>query len=281
MEKIAVIGSHSFLGSHFVHQALSRGFDVLGLSYASKTSIPFTPYHWKVGSSPHLSLSKIAPNKPYNKALAFINDYQPHYIIHCADDAPFEIYDQLNNKPKKYVYISTSKKIPFDQSKTSELSPIVITPTAHIYGPGQQVHHLIPKIILSILLEKKIPLNGEGDAIRSLIHIDDMIAAIFQTAFEGIPGERYHFSTNHSISIHNLVALICKRMNTTFENVVTIAEDDNDKEPVCYLEHLNNYQPLVWPPTIELERGIDSVIAWAQEWLPALKNHPLDLKNSI
>lgn len=274
MEKIAVIGSHSFLGSHFVYQALSRGFEVLGLSYVSKTKIPFTPYHWKVGSSSHLSLAKIDSNKPRKKFSRIINDYQPHYIIDCSEEDPFELA-QWNSQPKKYVYISTSKKIQLDEKKTNEYSPVVITPIGDIYGPGQQVHQLIPKIILSILLEKKISLYHEENAIRSFIHIDDIVAATFQATYEGIPGERYHFSTTHSISIRDLVALICQRMNANFDNVVTITDDDSDKETVYCLDHLNNHRPFLWEPTIELERGIDSVIAWAQEWLPALKNYAI------
>ncbi|MEI6417306.1 MAG: GDP-mannose 4,6-dehydratase, partial [Verrucomicrobiota bacterium] len=157
--------------------------------------------------------------------------------------------------------------------------PVVFTRAANVYGPGQQTHRIIPRAILSILLGKKIPLHGGGHAVRSFIHIDDVVSGTLKTARQGAPGEAYHLSTNRFISIRDLVALICTRMNVNLEDVITLAEDRPGKDAAYLLDNSKSHRELQWHPNIELEEGIDSVIAWVQEWLPALKNHPVDLED--
>jgi len=46
MNKICVIGSNSFSGSHFVNESLERGFDVLGISRSDELNQVFLPYKW-------------------------------------------------------------------------------------------------------------------------------------------------------------------------------------------------------------------------------------------
>lgn len=282
-EKIVVIGSNSFSGSHFVHHALSQGSSVLGISYSPELSIPFTPYHWKKRGAHNFSCKQVDPGKHLEQTSKIINDYRPDYIIHFPADGHIEIYHHFKNAPflKKYVYVSNQH----DRNKTKEtlslenFHPIAVAQSAEIYGPGQQVHALVPKIILSILLEKKIPLHGGGHAVRSFIHVDDAVSGTLQAARQGTPGEAYHLSASRFISIRDLVSLICRRMNVAFENAVTIVEDRPGKDAAYLLDSTKSHRELDWKPTVELEEGIDSVIAWAQEWLPALKNHPFDLED--
>lgn len=239
-----------------MHHALSKGFHVLGLNRSTKKSNPFNPYNWKIGYKHNLILEQLDANDHPTKTINIINEYQPHRIIHCADDGRIEIHDELENQPS-----------------------IIVTPATHVYGPGQQVHKLIPKIVLSILLEKKIPLHNGDDAMQSFMHINDLTTGIFQVASQGAPGKIYPLTTNRVISICELVALICNRMNVRLEDIVTLSGNPPGKTVDGGLEKVTAHHELDWQPTIELEEGIDSVIAWANEWLPALKNYSLDLKN--
>ena len=277
MEKIVIIGSHSFSGSHFVHHALSQGLTVLGISYVPKKSMPFTPYHWKVGSAHRLTLKQLSLGAHPDNAISMINDYNPDYIIHCMGDVQLDFHDQLKNQPLKYVSVSSLKENCYQRNTTTKTSSVVIAPMSHVYGPGQQVHELIPKIILSILSEKKFLLHDGGHTKQAFIHINDITAGIFRVVYEGVPGEIYHFSNNHLISVRDLVSLICNRLNVSFEDVVTLIGDHQHQNKEELLESTQYHHDLSWQPTIELERGIDTVIAWAQEWLPALKNHSIDL----
>ncbi len=183
-EKIVVIGSNSFSGSHFVHHALSQGSSVLGISHSEELSIPFTPYHWKKRGAHNFSCKQVDPGKHLEQTSKIINDYRPDYIIHFPADGHIEIYHQFKNAPflKKYVYVSNQH----DRNKTKEtlslenFHPITVAQATEIYGPGQQVHALVPKTILSILLGKKIILPTEQHSKRSFIHVDDVVSGILK-----------------------------------------------------------------------------------------------------
>ena len=51
--------------------------------------------------------------------------------------------------------------------------PIIITRTANVYGPGQQLYRIIPKTILNFKKNEKIQIHGDGKSQRSFIYIDD------------------------------------------------------------------------------------------------------------
>ena len=46
MDKILVIGSNSFSGSHFVAEGLKNGYDVVGVSRSKEPHQVFLPYRW-------------------------------------------------------------------------------------------------------------------------------------------------------------------------------------------------------------------------------------------
>ncbi len=280
-KKIAVIGAASFSGRHLIHQALSQGFKVLGLSYAAKTSIPFTPYHWKMGGTHHLALEQLDLKDQSEKASSIIHDYQPDYIIDCSDQGPLERFSQLKIRIpiQKYVYVTTTKENQYGRCKIDEAFSLEnfcflnIDPNAHIYGPGQPVEELIPHLVLSLLLKKKLSFHHKEESCRSFIHINDVAIGILKVACEGVPGEAYHLTNDRLISMADLVTLICNRMSVPLEEVETMIEDCPGQGANSFSKSITSCRNLGWKPTIQLEEGIDSVIDWAQEWLPALKNH--------
>ncbi|MBX9577431.1 MAG: GDP-mannose 4,6-dehydratase [Chthoniobacterales bacterium] len=327
-EKIVVIGSNSFSGSHFVHHALTQESRVLGISRSAEPSIPFTPYHWKHGAGRGFSFEQFDLNQHTDEIANVIRAYKPDYVINFAAQrrasknnkgieewyqtnffSNTKLHDRLKHFSflKKYVHVSTPEVYGTCQDPVVETQsfnpsthhgasraacewhlnaifkndsfPVVFTRAANVYGPGQRTHRIIPRTILSILLGKKIPLHGKGHAVRSFIHVDDVVSGTLKAARQGTPGEAYHLSTSRFTSISDLVALICDRMNVTFENAVTIVEDRPGKDAAYLLDNTKSHRELYWSPNIELEDGIDSVIAWVQEWLPALKNHPFDFED--
>lgn len=276
-KKIVVIGSSSFLGSHCIHHALSHGFHVLGLACSPQTSIPFTPYHWKAGGKKHrLALAELPSEHPSTEAIALINEYQPDYIIDCNSHLLLPALDLLQTSMtlKKYISVLSPEQDRISlPSLSPQTHPIVLLQTALIYGPGQHVSALIPSIILSILLEKKYTLHQDLPSLESFIHIHDVLAGIFQALEEGVSGESYHLSTSDLMSREQLAALICQRLNVPFEEMITMLEAPAAPSSLSCSHKVPENSTFSWHPTIHLEDGLDSVIEWVQEWLPALKNH--------
>ena len=90
--------------------------------------------------------------------------------------------------------------------------PVVFTRAANIYGPYQQSYRIIPKVIISILTNKKIPIHGKGDTLRSFIYMPDVSRALYKILLDKKNlGETFHISSKKFISILKLSKLINKK----------------------------------------------------------------------
>jgi len=143
--------------------------------------------------------------------------------------------------------------------------PAVITRTVNVYGVGQQLYRIIPKTILSILGGKRLPLHGGGHSTRSFIHIDDVASATYLCARQGERGKTYHSATPRQISIRGLVQMICCRMKVNFGDVAYEVGDRLGKDMNYQLDDTRIRGELGWTDTVNLEEGVDKVIAWCVE----------------
>jgi len=108
--------------------------------------------------------------------------------------------------------------------------PYVATRASNVFGPGQQLYRIIPKTIMSILLNKKICLHGDGLSTRSFIYMEDVCIATEKLMLHGTSGETYHISTDELISIKDLVKMICSKLNVNFHDYVEYTEDRIGKD---------------------------------------------------
>lgn len=154
--------------------------------------------------------------------------------------------------------------------------PVVFTRAANVFGEGQQLYRIIPRTILYILLNKKLPLHGGGHSTRSFIHIDDVSVATEKIGLNGKLGDIYHISTDRMISIRDVVELICKMMNRQIEDVCEISEDRPGKDAAYLLDATKLKTTLDWQSSVSLESGIERTISWVSENLEALKQAPFE-----
>lgn len=152
--------------------------------------------------------------------------------------------------------------------------PVVFTRAANVYGPGQQLYRIIPRTILFIRLGKKLSLHGGGTSRRSFIHIRDVAEGTLRVARQGVPGEVYHFSTRHLISIRELVELICVRLNVAFSDCVEIVGERLGKDAAYILDSTKAREILGWKDSIDLNAGIDETISWVDCNLGKLQEQP-------
>ncbi len=154
--------------------------------------------------------------------------------------------------------------------------PVVTTRAANVYGPGQQLYRIIPRTILFILLRRKLQLHGGGVSTRSFIHMQDVSEATWSIMMNGRNGDTYHISTDNVISIHDLVARICEKLEVRFDDHVEVVGERLGKDAAYHLDSTKLRQELGWKDTISLEQGLDECIAWVRENFDILKAQPYD-----
>ena len=154
--------------------------------------------------------------------------------------------------------------------------PVVFTRAANVYGPGQQLYRIIPRTILFIKLGKKLQLHGGGVSERSFIHMQDVSDATLRVMKQASPGEIFHIATNDSITIRNLVELICDVMGVHFEDHVDITEELMGKDSAYLLDSSKARTTLGWKDQVSLKEGILTVLQWIEKNFEILQKQPFD-----
>jgi len=152
--------------------------------------------------------------------------------------------------------------------------PYSLTRSANVFGPGQQIYRIIPKVIMHILLKKKIPLHGGGIVKRSFIHIDDVVEATYKAMKSKETGDIYHVSTEEMISIQDLVLKICTIMDYNINDLVESSNYRSKQDLLYELDSNKAKKVLNWSPKIELESGILTVVDWTVKNFSKLSRFP-------
>ncbi len=154
--------------------------------------------------------------------------------------------------------------------------PVIFTRAANVYGEHQQLYRIIPKVILSALTKKRVPLQGGGKSIRSFIHISDVYSAMTKIIALGQPGETYHISTKELVTISDLVKRIAAHLDVDFDDLIEVTPDRPGKDFAYQLDSEKIRTELKWSDEVTLEEGIDRTISWVKSNLTELKGLPTE-----
>ncbi|QOG12174.1 GDP-mannose 4,6-dehydratase [Arcobacter sp. FWKO B] len=193
-----------------------------------------------------------------------------------------EVYGSCVNQQESMCFAPSS---PYAASKASAdlflysfyntmQFPVNFTRAANVYGAYQQLYRIIPKTILSIKKNTKLHLQGGGKAVRSFIHIDDVSSATLKIAKDAKSGEIFHISDTKSISIYDLVNLICKEMDVRMSDFVEIVDDRKSQDSVYLMDNTKLINELGYTPKCKLKEGIREVIKWIDDNYDYLKDTP-------
>ena len=218
--------------------------------------------------------------------------------------ANVRLHDGLRKMPdlKKYVHVSTPEvygscsgdvreDAPFNPSTPYAASraacdlhlqtfirqynfPAVFTRAANVFGPGQQLYRIVPRTLLFLALGQKLQLHGGGHSVRSFIHIDDVSDGTLRAALHGEPGDVFHLSTKRTISIRDLVALMCDQTGMKFEDFAEIVADRPGKDSAYLLDAGLARTRLGWQDRVSLEEGIADTKRWIDANLGVLRGQP-------
>lgn len=149
--------------------------------------------------------------------------------------------------------------------------PVIFTRAANVYGPGQQIYRIIPRAMLSCLLDEKFPLHGTGSSERAFIHMEDVCEAVYMISKSGIVGQTYHISTNELLTISMLVEKIGEFYGKNITDFSEIVEDRVGKDQSYKLSSKKLRTEFGWRPIINLSDGLVEVDDWMRNNLDKFK----------
>ena len=143
--------------------------------------------------------------------------------------------------------------------------PVVFTRAANIYGPYQQSFRIIPKVIISILTNKKIPIHGKGNTLRSFIFMQDVSKALYKIIKDKKNiGETFHISSKKFITILDLIKLIKKIMKV--KSRISYHVKERAGKDLKYTLDSNKIRKFYsWSEETNLNNGIVKTIDWIKK----------------
>ena len=320
--KVLVIGSNSFSGSHFVNYLLSEGYEVIGSSRSNQPNKVFLPYASNTNYK-KFSFYRCNLNRDQKPLIRIIKKEKPKYIVNFAAqgmvaqswESPLDwfntnvisqikFHDEIRKFDfiEKYVHFSTpevygntdkwikennqfSPNTPYATSRAAcDLNlisfynnynfPVVFTRAANVFGPFQQLYRIIPRSIISCLLDFKMDLHGGGVSERSFIDIRDTVDATFKVMAAGEIGKTYHISSRRKISIKDIVLKVFSIMGKDFDKLVNVSEERLGKDQAYLLNSTKIRKELSWKEQFKLDQTIIDTITWAEENIKTLKKLP-------
>ncbi len=157
--------------------------------------------------------------------------------------------------------------------------PVIFTRAANVYGPCQKLYRIIPRTILATYGGEKLPLQGNGQSIRSFIHIEDTVNALLRILEDGVIGDSYHISSNELISIVGLIGIIAGRRGLQIADFTVKAPERPGKDQAYKLDSSHIRQTLNWKDSIPLSQGVSDTISWIEDNLELLLKLPTNYQH--
>ena len=154
--------------------------------------------------------------------------------------------------------------------------PMNIIRPSNAYCPGQLLHRIIPKTIISGLIGKKIPLHGGGKAAKSYIHARDLGRAIYLVSEKAPLGKIYNAGPKDPTSIKDVVSMCADALGKNFDDICDMAPDRLGQDSMYWLDSNSIFQDTGWKQEILWEEGLSEMVEWGKKYINTLKDHPMD-----
>jgi UDP-glucose 4,6-dehydratase len=194
-------------------------------------------------------------------------------FIHVSTD---EVYGdvQIGNEEKVIKYGKLDPTNPYAASKAAaELMvqsyvysyklPVIITRSNNVYGPGQYWEKIIPKFIYTLSKDQKIPVYGDGSALRKYLFIEDACDAYLLILEKGEIGTIYEMGSDIEFSALEMAALLIQKIkpDECCENWINFVEDRHFHDS-RYLVNPHQLDQLGWKAKTSFSKGLDKTINW-------------------
>lgn len=146
--------------------------------------------------------------------------------------------------------------------------PITISRCSNNYGPYQFPEKLIPLMIANALVDKPLPVYGEGLNVRDWLYVEDHCAAIALILEKGKVGQVYNIGGHNEMKNIDIVKLICKALGKP-ESLITYVTDRKGHDMRYAIDPTFIHQKLGWLPETKFADGIQKTIQWYldnREW---------------
>jgi dTDP-glucose 4,6-dehydratase len=197
--------------------------------------------------------------------------------VHVSTDEVYGSIEEPQEADESYPLHASS---PYSASKAgSDLlalsyhmtykCPVVVTRASNNYGPYQFPEKLIPLMILNAMVDKALPIYGDGMQVRDWLFVDDHCRAILAVLEKGREGEVYNIGGSRSLPNREVVRMILEATGKP-ESLMTRVTDRPGHDRRYALSSEKIERETGWHPQMPFEEGLAYTIDWYRknsEWV--------------
>jgi len=155
--------------------------------------------------------------------------------------------------------------------------PVSILRCTNNFGPFQSPEKFIPKSIIRALLNKLVPVYGDGSQVRDWIYVKDFCEAISLVMERGSPGNIYNVSAGNEVANLEVVKKILNFLRKSVGLIQFV--EDRPGHDIRY--SLNSHfirEHLGWAPHFTFEAALELTLNWYlvnRNWWEPLLNEKI------
>jgi len=158
-------------------------------------------------------------------------------------------------------------------------TPVVVSHSCNFYGTNQFPEKLIPYFITNLIEGKKVPLYGDGKAVREWIHTSDHCRAVDVLLHKAAPGQVYNIGTGKELENIEITKLILSEMGLG-EDMIEPVKDRPGHDRRYSINYNKLFQDFGWKPEKDFATGLKETIEWYKSnkdwWQPLKSGEHLD-----
>jgi nucleoside-diphosphate-sugar epimerase len=143
--------------------------------------------------------------------------------------------------------------------------PITVLRLFPTYGPAQRGSMLIPAAIRELLAGREFRMT-HGEQLRDFIHVDDVVEACMRVAAcEKAAGELFNVGSGMPRRVRDVIDIIVQHIGTdcrVLRGAIPCRKGEGD---ACYCSNQKIREYTGWTPTVPLEEGLRTTVAWYKE----------------
>ena len=207
-------------------------------------------------------------------------------FIHVSTD---EIYGDAEDQPSFNENSQINPSNPYAATKAAADNLVVsyyrtyginciTTRCTNNFGPYQFPEKLIPKTIIRSIKDLKVPLYGDGQQIRSWIHVNDHVHAIELLISKGRSGEIYNITAYEEITNKTIVEKILDILGKSHDLIEYVGDrPGHDKRYSIDCSKIE--KQIGWKPRYEFDDTLKQTVNWYLQnqswWEPLIDENTL------
>jgi dTDP-glucose 4,6-dehydratase len=150
---------------------------------------------------------------------------------------------------------------------------VCITRGSNTIGPYQYPEKVVPLFVTNALEGKKLPIYGDGGALRDYLHVDDHCSGILLVLRQGLSGHAYNVGGGNSINTVQLGSAILDELDLPHDRLEYVA--DRPGHDRRYSLDTTRLRRLGWQPRYNFQTALHHTVEWYVQnrwWWEKLKS---------